>query len=180
MEITQQADYAIRAVLELALHAQDAQDIRVFSGEIARRQGIPAAFLTKILARLAAAGIVATQRGVNGGIRLTRPPDQVTVLQVVEAIDGPITLNRCVRDPRACGRRMDCVVHPIWATICSELRARLDSYDFGGLAADARARLNAGGDLGFCATEQLTEMPLTDRDGETNADVGEIPLAESK
>ena len=137
MEITQQADYAIRAVLELALHPQDA---RLFSNEIARRQNIPAPFLTKIFARLAAAGIVTTQRGVNGGIRLTRPADQVTLLQVVEAIDGPITLNRCVRSPEGCARRVACVVHPVWLKICSELRTQLHSCHFAMLADDARAR----------------------------------------
>lgn len=147
MEITQQADYAVRAVLELALNVQDA---RIFSSEIARRQGIPAPFLTKIFSRLAAAGIVATQRGVNGGIRLTRPADQVTLLQVVEAIDGPISLNRCVRNPEECGRNATCAVHPIWLKICADLRAQMHNIHFAKLAADAQLIKNASDDLAFC------------------------------
>ena len=147
MEITQQADYAIRAVLELALHSQDE---RVFSSEIARRQGIPAPFLTKILARLAAAGIVTTQRGVNGGIRLTRPAEQITLLQVVEAIDGLITLNRCVRAPEECARSVTCVVHPVWLKICAGLRAQLDECHFAALADEARARANDLANQAIC------------------------------
>ncbi len=139
MEITQEADYAIRAVLELALHSQEE---RIFSGEIARQQGIPGPFLTKILARLSAAGIVTAQRGVNGGIRLTRPAEQITLLQVVEAIDGPITLNRCARAPKGCVRSTTCVVHPIWLRICAELRDQLDGCHFAMLADQARTTMN--------------------------------------
>ncbi len=161
MEITQQADYAVRAVLELALNVQDA---RIFSSEIARRQGIPAPFLTKIFSRLAAAGIVATQRGVNGGIRLTRPADQVTLLQVVEAIDGPISLNRCVRNPEECGRNATCAVHPIWLKICADLRAQLHTIHFAKLAADAQSIAKASGDLAFCLiAPQPAGSPPADR-----------------
>ncbi len=147
MEITQQADYAIRAVLELALHKPDE---RVFSSEIARQQGVPAPFLTKILARLAAAGIVTTQRGVHGGIRLTRPAEQITLLQVVEAIDGPITLSRCVRAPEECARSVTCVVHPVWLKIRAELRARLAECHFAALADEARARASDLANQALC------------------------------
>ena len=134
MEITQQADYAVRAVLDLTL--QTTRD-RVASEGIARRQNIPPAFLTKILTRLAAEGIVVTQRGVNGGTRLARSPEAITLLDVVEAIDGPITLNRCARHPGECSRDQTCVVHPIWLELCNEFRARLQSYTFAAIAARA-------------------------------------------
>ena len=135
MEITQQADYAVRAVLELALSPVDTL---ISSEQVARRQNIPLAFLTKILARLAAEQIVFTQRGVNGGIRLAVPADRISLLQVVEAIDGPITLNRCNRNPKECPRDSICAVHPIWASICFELRTRLSNIKFSDLAASAR------------------------------------------
>jgi Rrf2 family protein len=135
VEITQQADYAVRAVLELALRPAGE---RVSSEEIARQQNIPSAFLTKILARLAAEGIVVTQRGVNGGARLARLPRDITMLQVVEAIDGPITLNRCARDPSGCARDRTCAVHPIWLELCQAFRARLNAYTFAAIADRAR------------------------------------------
>lgn len=137
MEITQQADYAIRTVLELALHADGEC---VVSNEIARRQGIPAPFLAKIVARLAAAGIVATQRGVSGGIRLARSASQITLLDAIEAIDGPITLNRCMRSPSDCSRSKTCVVHPVWLAICTDLRIRLNSFHFAMLAEDVKSK----------------------------------------
>jgi Rrf2 family protein len=134
MEITRQADYAVRAVLDLATRADGE---RAFTQEIAGRQSIPQAFLTKIFSRLAAEGIVMTQRGVKGGVRLARPADEITLLRVVEAIDGPIALNRCTRRPSDCPLDPACVVHPFWQAICADLRARLDGIDFATLAASA-------------------------------------------
>jgi Rrf2 family protein len=136
MEITQQADYAVRAVLELALQPEGE---RLSCEAIARRPNIPVPFLTKILARLAAEGIVQTQRGVNGGMQLARPAHEITLLQIVEAIDGPITFNRCNRSPSECSRSRTCAVHPIWYELCEEFRARLDSFNFAQIAAGARS-----------------------------------------
>jgi len=136
MEITRQADYAVRAVLDLALQPEGE---RALSEEIARRQSIPTAFLTKILARLAAERIVTTQRGVSGGIRLARLAGEISLLDVIEAIDGPITLNRCMLRPAECPRDTTCVVHPVWVEIRAELRTRLAGVTFAILADAARS-----------------------------------------
>ncbi len=135
MEITQQADYAVRAVLDLA---QQTEGARVTSVEISRRQDIPPAFLAKILARLAATGIVTTRRGIHGGVRLARPAKDITLLDVIEVIDGPITLNRCVRHPAECSRERTCVVHPIWMDVSHGLRTLLNGYSFDVIARQVR------------------------------------------
>src|SRR5512135_1843595 len=136
MEITQQADYAVRAVLELALQPSGA---RLSCETISQRHAIPLAFLTKICARLATEGILRSQRGVNGGVQLARPAEEISLLQVVEAIDGPITFNRCNRKPSECARARTCIVHPIWAELCREFRVRLASYNFAAIAAATRS-----------------------------------------
>jgi Rrf2 family protein len=134
MEITQQADYAVRAIFDLALLPDEA---RASCEEIARRQGIPVAFLTKICARLAAEGLVQSQRGVNGGVWLARPAQEITLLEVVEAIDGPITFNRCNRQPSECERSRTCPVHSVWAELCRDFRTRLASHNFALMADSA-------------------------------------------
>jgi Rrf2 family protein len=134
MEITQQADYAVRAILDLALRPNGE---RASCQEIAQRQTIPVAFLTKICARLAAEGLVQSQRGVNGGVRLARPAREITLLQVIEAIDGPITFNRCNRTPSECNRSRTCPVHTVWAELCRDFRARLAAYNFAMMAISA-------------------------------------------
>jgi Rrf2 family protein len=136
MEITQQADYAVRAILDLALRPSGE---RASCEEIARRQNIPVAFLTKICARLAADGLVQSQRGAKGGVWLARPTHEITLLQVVEAIDGPITFNRCNRRPSECERSRTCPVHSVWAELCRDFRARLAAYNFA-LMADSATR----------------------------------------
>jgi len=134
MEITQQADYAVRAILDLALRPNSE---RASCEEIARRQNIPVAFLTKICARLAAEGLIQSQRGVNGGVWLARPAQEITLLEVVEAIDGPITFNRCNRQPSECDRSRTCPVHSVWFELCRDFRARLSSYNFAVMADSA-------------------------------------------
>lgn len=127
MEITRQADYAVRAVLELA---RQPDNRRMTADQIADRHDIPQAFLSKTLARLAEAGIVSTQRGVKGGVRLNRSPERISLLEVVEAIDGPISLNRCALDEDSCQWTPSCDFYPIWCELRDDLRARLAQVDF--------------------------------------------------
>jgi len=122
MQITKQADYAVRAVLELARSNGSG---RLTAEEIARRRGIPHAFLSKTLGLLADAGLVETRRGVNGGVALRRPAQQISLLDVVEAIDGPMDLCTCVLAPADCRWTDTCPVHPIWLDMRHEMRSRL-------------------------------------------------------
>lgn len=89
MRISQKARYAVRAALDLTLQEAAARGIR--SAEVARRTRVPEKFLEAILRDLREAGLVASKRGPDGGHRLAADPSRVTVLAVVEAIDGPLT-----------------------------------------------------------------------------------------
>ncbi len=129
--ITRQADYAVRSVLDLTLIPDEQA---AFSRDIAERQNIPPSFVAKILTRLARQGIVQTQRGLTGGVRLNRPAGEITLLEVIEAIDGPIALNLCVRGPELCPLEENCRVHPIWDVLNGDLRQRLSRITFAQLA----------------------------------------------
>jgi Rrf2 family protein len=87
MHVTAKADYAIRAVVELAGSAQDSPR-KV--DEVARAQGIPVSFLENILTQLRSSGIVRSQRGPEGGYWLAQPSDQVNLAQVIRAVEGPL------------------------------------------------------------------------------------------
>ncbi len=95
--------------------------------EVAARQGIPAPFLAKIVLALTRAGLLRSHRGSGGGIALAMPADQITLLQVVEAVDGPIAVSSCVLWPEECGRSGSCPVHEIWCEARSLLVDRLKS-----------------------------------------------------
>jgi Rrf2 family protein len=91
VRVSAKSDYALRALIELGLRAQGANPREpVSADELGRLQEIPAGFLQAILADLRRAGVVASQRGQSGGWRLARPADQVSVADVIRAVDGPL------------------------------------------------------------------------------------------
>jgi Rrf2 family protein len=127
MQITRQADYAIRAVRYLA---KQAPDKRSATSTVAREMKIPPSFLAKIISQLSIAGLLQTSRGARGGVVLARPAGEISMLDVVEAIDGPIRLNECVGDPANCEFSDDCLVHPIWREVQESMVKRLSETRF--------------------------------------------------
>ena len=129
MQITRQADYATRAILYLA---RTGKDERIATSQVAREQKIPPSFLAKIISQLSIAGLLHTSRGARGGISLSRDPEQITLLEVIEAIDGPIQLNMCV-EGGGCPYEENCPLQPVWCDAQKELVTRLRSTTFGQL-----------------------------------------------
>lgn len=127
MQITRQADYAVRAVLYLS-RLGDNQ--RAATSKVAQEQRIPPSFLAKIVSQLSIAGLLHTSRGAHGGVTLARDPKNITLLEVVEAIDGPIMLNECVGENRTCTFDKDCPLRPIWCDAQEELVNRLKGTNF--------------------------------------------------
>jgi len=127
MQITRQADYAVRAVLYLA---KIGEDRRAATSQIAEEQQIPPSFLAKIVSQLSVAGLLQTSRGARGGVSLARSPEDISVLEVVEAIDGPILLNECVANQGNCIFGDTCSMRPIWCDTQSELVTRLKATTF--------------------------------------------------
>ena len=137
MQITRQADYAVRAVLNLSKMSNGG---RAPTSKIAHDQHIPPSFLAKIVSQLSVAGVVQTSRGARGGVSLSRPPSAITLLEVVEAIDGPITLNDCVSDSSSCVFCHNCDVQAIWSIAQSRLVDHLASTNFGLLTSEPQIR----------------------------------------
>ncbi len=133
MQITRQADYAVRAVLYLTRKG----DERVATSTIAEEQHIPPSFLAKIISQLSIAGLLHTSRGARGGVTLARDSKDITLLEVVEAIDGPIQLNECVENPNACTFSGGCPMHSIWCDAQTDLVTRLKSTNFADLMAQS-------------------------------------------
>jgi Rrf2 family protein len=131
MQITRQADYAVRAVRYLA---RQGGSQRAATSTVAQEMKIPPSFLAKIISQLSIAGLLHTSRGARGGVTLAREPKDISLLDVVEAIDGPILLNECVGDPGSCTFSDDCLVHPIWKEAQEGLVRRLRETKFDLLA----------------------------------------------
>ncbi len=127
MQITRQADYAVRAVLYLA-RLENTE--RAATSTVAQKQRIPPSFLAKIISQLSIAGLLHTSRGARGGVTLAREPKDITLLEVIEAIDGPIALNECVNEDKNCAFDGDCPLRPVWCEAQKELVARLKNTNF--------------------------------------------------
>ena len=130
MQITRQADYAMRAVAYLSNLGPDR---RAATSQIAEDQKIPPSFLAKIVSQLSVAGLLQTSRGARGGVSLARSPDEISFLEVVEAIDGPILLNECVADGSACTFGETCTLRPVFCDAQADLVNRLDATSFGSI-----------------------------------------------
>lgn len=132
MQITHEADYATRAILHLARLEKHQF---VATNEIAREQSIPSSFLAKIISPLSIAGLLHTSRGAHGGVKLAREPQNITLLEVIEAIDGPIRLNICVDDESNCPFEKNCPLQLVWCDAQKELVTKLKNTNFEQLSA---------------------------------------------
>jgi len=88
---------------------------------------VPRAYFTKVVQALVRAGYVRTLRGARGGIQLAKDPEAITLRQVIEAVEGPIYLNRCLSHPGECSLERTCAAHPVWERIQDVLTHELEA-----------------------------------------------------
>ena len=134
MRVSRQADYAIRVVLDLSLHPE----ARI--KEIARRQHLSPSYVGRISQRLAKTGILENRRGRLGCLGLACSPEEITLLDVIEAVDGPVKVDRCLLAPDECGREFSCPVYKVGQEILLLGAAKLSSITFAGLLNDAHTK----------------------------------------
>ena len=131
MELTRKGEYAIRGIVFLA--SQPADKICLLS-DIASAVDVPQTFLAKIFQQFSKIGLVRSYRGTGGGFVLGRPPEKITLLEVVEAVEGPIVPNRCVTGDGECNRSSTCNVHPVWVSVQDQVRDILEKVTLKDLA----------------------------------------------
>ncbi|MBR0056233.1 MAG: Rrf2 family transcriptional regulator [Kiritimatiellae bacterium] len=111
MKITAKSRYALRVLLDLAVNGDGgSRTIR----EVAESQTISEKFIGRIVVPLRRAGLLDTERGAGGGLRLARFPDKITLLDIVQATDGPLALLRCLARPGTCSRQGKCAAETAW------------------------------------------------------------------
>ena len=119
MRITQEADYAIRICLVL-----DSEGRKVGAAEIAEIACITQKFALKILRKLCEVGLVRSYKGACGGYELTKGGEEIKVLEVIEAIDGPMRISKCLECDHECSRnpcKFDCKMHIAFGAINKKL-----------------------------------------------------------
>jgi len=132
MQLTQATDYSFRVVLYLASLEPD---VVVTAKDIADHEEIPMRYLLKTLRSLVKAGILHSFRGPEGGYALAKKPHEISLLDVVEAVEGPIAINRCFVQADYCTKHWShmCPVHQALGEIQHKLIQHLAQYNFGDL-----------------------------------------------
>lgn len=133
MRLTRAGEYAVRCMLYLFAHNPGHVCARK---AIAESMDIPDQFLGKIAQQLSRAGFIEIVQGPKGGYRALIAPRELTLLDVVEAVNGEIFLNDCVMRPSSCTRSPSCPVHQIWLKARRELRNILNGANFERLLAE--------------------------------------------
>ncbi|HET6352171.1 MAG TPA: Rrf2 family transcriptional regulator [Coriobacteriia bacterium] len=131
MDISRRTDYAIRLLTELA---RQPQGVAVSVRQLAEEGAVPYAFARGIQRDLSAAGLITATRGAHGGISLSREPRSITLLEVVEALQGDVSCSVCTKDPEWCKRMGGCRVHRVWREMDAMVRKYLAEQDLAGLA----------------------------------------------
>ena len=149
LALTRRGDYAVRAALCLARAAGDGHYVKI--REVAGTMALPASYTPQVLRLLAEAGLAEARAGREGGYRLTRPPDEVALLEVVEAAEGTFDLSRCILRGGPCHWEQTCAVHGAWSAAVEAWRNSLRQTTLADLVV-ADARLEAG--------EEVRDRPL--------------------
>jgi Rrf2 family protein len=114
VKLTMKSDYGLRAILDLAQHYGQGP---VQCSTIARRQDIPEDYLDQLLIAMRKAGLIRSVRGPQGGHLLTRPPAQIMMGEVIQALDGSLAPMECVSDPGSCNQSSCCALREVWIKV---------------------------------------------------------------
>ncbi len=125
MKLTKLGDYAVRGVVHLAM--KEPGETATLH-DISSAEHIPPSFFAKVMQSLARGGIVVAHRGIKGGYSLARSAEEITVRDIVEAVEGPIILNRCLVREGECDRDLYCGAHAVWWEAQDALVAVLDRH----------------------------------------------------
>ena len=121
--VSRGADYAIRAMMDVA---NQPEDTRTVTERIAKRQKVPAAFLSKVVAQLTQSGLLRTHRGAGGGVLLGRSAEEINLRQIVEAVQGPIVVNLCTGPYDGCAKAAACPAYEVFHEAQESLREVLE------------------------------------------------------
>ena len=132
---TNRTDYGIRALIYLANH----DGAHAKAADIGATMDIPIGFLQQVLQELQRAHLVSSRSGPSGGYLLARPPDEITILEVVETLEGPIQTSECALRGGPCHWDQVCAMHWVWSSAREALSSSLRAATLARVAADDRA-----------------------------------------
>ena len=124
MKLSTRSRYGTRMMADLALH-YDEGPIQI--GDVAKRENISVKYLEQLIIPLKKANYIKSVRGPKGGHMLTKPPEEITIGEIVKVLEGDISLSRCIENPDTCNRSESCPSRNIWETATRAMYKELNS-----------------------------------------------------
>lgn len=137
MKLSTKGRYGVRLMIDLAAHYGEGP---VLLREIARRQGISEKYLSNLINPLKATGLLETTRGVHGGYVLGKAPSEITMRDIVQAVEGALSLVDCVEKPSCCNRRSQCIAHELWREAAAGMAGVLGKYTLADMVERQKAK----------------------------------------
>lgn len=137
MKLSTKGRYGVRLMIDLAAHYGEGP---ILLREIAKREEISEKYLSNLVNPLKATGLVEATRGVHGGYVLAKSPDEITMQEIVEVLEGPLCLVDCVERRTACSRTSRCIAHDLWKETAEGMAQVLRKYTLADMVARQRAK----------------------------------------
>ncbi|MDR0933250.1 MAG: Rrf2 family transcriptional regulator [Victivallales bacterium] len=137
MKISTKGRYGVRILLDLALHEKgEPRQLH----DISASQQISEKYISRLIIALRKAGMVRSIRGIHGGFQLAKKPSELTLLEVLEVMEGPISIVNCVKSPGKCKKSNQCATRDIWSRLNSEFRESLRKITIQDIVVDGKNR----------------------------------------
>ncbi len=139
MKLSTRSRYGLRLLIELAVSGSDDA---VFLGDIARNQDISEKYLSKLVIPLRSAKIITSRRGANGGYLLARSPQEITMREIVEALEGDLNPVDCVKSDEACDKAALCASRDVWVALNAQISGFLEGITLASVVDNYKQKLN--------------------------------------
>ncbi len=147
MKISTKGRYGLRILMDLALHQSEKPRL---IRDIAKSQQISEKYISRLVIALRKAGMIRSVRGVNGGFHIAMKPEEITLLDVIEVMEGPLSIVDCVSAPEKCGQSVNCAPREIWNKLNEDIRALMRQTTLADILESYKKQNARNGILDYC------------------------------
>ena len=147
MKISTKGRYGLRILMDLALH--ESEKPRLIR-DIAKSQQISEKYISRLVIALRKAGMIRSVRGVNGGFHIAMKPEDITLLNVIEVMEGPLSIVDCVSAPKCCTHSKDCAPREVWCNLNENIRTLMSGTTLADILASYERQNKDRGDMDYC------------------------------
>ena len=147
MKISTKGRYGLRILMDLALHQSEKPRL---IRDIAKSQQISEKYISRLVIALRKAGMIRSVRGVNGGFHIAMKPEEITLLDVIEVMEGPLSIVDCVSAPKKCVHSKDCAPREVWCKLNDDIRALMRKTTLADILATYDRQNALNGNADYC------------------------------